>query len=136
MRFTNLTNNNVLLYAAKNYTNVNSVSTDEFYDDFSRLIYLKKIFIKYTKTGEIKERLVYNHLIVLYNVFNAGAITRILFLKLNDQLHILKPFLVLINRLPETVYCINNQNIHTSDIHMDGEIVKRLRQMKYEYKNQ
>lgn len=135
MGFINLTEKNTLLYAARNYTNINCSGTAEFYDDYKRLIYLKRIFIKYQKTNEIKEKLVYNHLVVLYNVFNELPITRILFVKLPDHLHILKPFLILMDKMPNVVPNINNQDIHTADIPMDINIIRILRQMKHESKN-
>ncbi len=130
-----LNEGNVLLYAAKNYTNTNCCGTAEFYEDYKRLIYLKRIFIKYSKTGEIKERLVYNHLTILYNVFNQKAITKILFLKLKDYLPILKPFLILINKMPDVILDVNNNTIYTSDIIMDINIINKLREMKRNAKN-
>lgn len=130
-----LNEKNVLLYAARNYINVNCTGTAEFYEDYKRLIYLKRIFIKYQKTSEIREKLVYNHLVVLYNVFNEKALTRILFVKLHDHLHILKPFLILLNKLPETITLINNDQVYTSDIIMDINIIRKLREMKRDAKN-
>lgn len=135
MGFINLTEKNTLLYAARNYTNINCSGTAEFYEDYKRLIYLKRIFIKYQKTSEIKEKLVYNHLIVLYNVFNDLPITRILFVKLNNHLHILKPFLIMMDKMPDVVPNINNEDIYTADIPMDINIIRILRQMKHESKN-
>ena len=135
MAFINLTDKNTLLYAARNYTNINCSGTAEFTEDYKRLIYLKRIFIKYQKTSEIKEKLVYNHLIVLYNVFNELPCTRMLFVKLDGHLHVLKPFLILMNKLPAIVPNINNQDIYTSDIPMDINIIRILRQMKHESKN-
>jgi hypothetical protein len=124
----NLTEKNYILYAAKNYNNNNCSSTKEFYDDLERIVYLKRIFNKYKKNGLIQKRLVLNHLIVLYNVFDEGAITRILFLKLNDHLSILKTFLIFLKKVPPIVYNINSININTIDIQMDDLIITILRQ--------
>jgi len=131
----NLTNKNFLLYAAKNYKNVNISSTSEFHDDIKRVIYIKRIFLKYKKSGELKERLILNHLIVLYNVFEEDAINRILFLKLSTQLSLLKPFLVFLNKLPYCVYKINNMDIFTSEIVMENDVIHALRRFRYESKN-
>ena len=125
-----LTNDNYLLYAARNYENVNSMGTKEFYEDLERIIYIKRVFNKYLKTNELQYRLILNHLTVLYNVFNRTAINRILFLKLDKYHSILKPFLVILNTLPEVVININNNNIYISNIEMDEGVIRVLRTIK------
>lgn len=127
-----LTDDNYILYAAKRYENINCGGTQEFYDDLERIVYLKRIFNKYKKNGSIQKRLVLNHLIVLYNVFNSFAITRILFLRLKEHHEILKPFLIFLNKLPPIVYNINMVDINTIDIKMDDNIISILRQTKNE----
>ena len=120
---------NFLLYAAKHYDNPHCYDTLEFYDDLNRFKYIKRLFNRYEETGELKERLVVNHLIVLYNIFGAEPATRMLFLKLEDQYHFLKPFLVLMGYMPDVVSSIGieGSNIISSDIHMDDKIVEMLR---------
>jgi hypothetical protein len=125
-----LTEKNFIVYAAKYYENINCSDTKEFFEDLERIIYIKKIFNKYKKTGEIQHRLILNHLIVLYNVFNKDGLNRILFLRLDKYHSILKPFLIFLNTLPEVVLNINNNNIYTNDIIMDEGIIKILRQIK------
>ncbi len=125
-----LTEKNFIIYAAKYYENINCNDTKEFYEDLERIIYIKKIFNKYKKTGEIQHRLVLNHLIILYNVFNKDGLNRILFLRLDKYHAILKPFLIFLNTLPEVVLNINNNNIYTKDIIMDEGIIRVLRQIK------
>ena len=100
----------------------------EFFDDLKRFKYLKRLFNKYKEGGELKERLVLNHLIVLYNLFNDGA-TRMLFFKLKNYQDILKPFLVLINRLPEEINGIGilGDTIITNDIEEDLHVVDLLK---------
>ena len=123
-----LDESNFVLYAAKHYDNPQCYDTEEFYDDLKRFKYLKRLFGKYIETGEIKERLVINHLIILYNVFGPAA-TRMLFFKLQDYYPVLKPFLVLLGYMPDKVtnVNVNNQIIYTSDIAMDENIIKILR---------
>lgn len=119
---------NFLLFAAKSYDNPQCFDTIEFYEDLARFKYLKRLFNRYEETGELKERLIINHLIILYNVFGPVA-TRLLFFKLNGHLHLLKPFIILLGQCPEVVYGIGieNKTIHTSDIPMDDKIVQILR---------
>lgn len=126
MNFDSIDESNFLLFAAKNYDNPQCHDILEFQDDLQRFKYLKRLFSKYEETGEIKERLVLNHLIVLYNVFGIEA-TRMLFFKLNEYHRYLKPFLVLLNKMPEVVLGVEGKNIISSDIVMDTKIVNLLR---------
>ena len=123
-----LDESNFVLYAAKHYDNPQCYDTEEFYDDLKRFKYLKRLFGKYIETGEIKERLVINHLIILYNVFGPSA-TRMLFFKLQEYYPALKPFLVLLGYMPDKVLNIgpNNETIYSSDIKMDDTIIRILR---------
>ena len=78
--FKEITKDNWLLFAQQNYDNPTLETQEEFYDDIKRFKYLKRLFRKYTITGDIKIRLVLNHLIVLQNVFGADvAISLLLF---------------------------------------------------------
>ena len=67
--FKEITKDNWLLFAQQNYDNPTLETQEEFNDDIKRFKYLKRLFRKYTITGDIKIRLVLNHLIVLQNVF-------------------------------------------------------------------
>ena len=66
--FKEITKDNWLLFAQQNYDNPTLEKEEEFYDDIKRFKYLKRLFRKYAITGDIKIRLVLNHLIVLQNV--------------------------------------------------------------------
>ncbi len=120
---------NALIYAAKHYDNPHFFDTVEFYEDLSRFKYLKKLFGRYEETGEINERLVLNHLTVIYNVFGVEAATKLLFLKMNNYGSYLKPFLLLLNYLPEILFGVDGKNINTSEIVMDQKIVEKLRKI-------
>lgn len=120
---------NALIYAAKHYDNPHFFDTVEFYEDLSRFKYLKKLFGRYEETGDLNERLVLNHLIVIYNVFGVEAATKLLFLKMDNYGSYLKPFLLLLNFLPDVIYNVEGRNIITSEIVMDLKIVEKLRQI-------
>ena len=79
----------------------------------------------------MKERLVINHIVVLFNLFGVKASTRMLFLKCRGQEHLLVPFLIALNNLPDTVenIGIDNVTINTSDIKMDDYVVNILRKI-------
>lgn len=123
-----LDENNFILFAAKHYDNPQCHDTSEFYDDLKRFKYLKRLFGKYQESGELKERLIINHIIILYNVFG-DATTRMLFYKLEGYYPFLKPFLVLLNYMPDKITNVGptNKTVHNSDIPMDPYIVEVLR---------
>ena len=121
-----LDDENFILFAAKYYDNPQCYDADEFYDDLKRFKYLKRLFGKYEESGELRERLILNHLIILYNVFGDTA-TKMLFYKLEDYYSYLVPFLVLLHRLPERVNV--GKTIYTSDITLDMHIVEVLRKI-------
>lgn len=123
-----LTDKSFLLYAAKHYENPACHSTEEFLEDIRRIKYIKKLITRYVETGDLKERLILNHLIVLSNVFRPEPLCRILCLKMEPQLPYVKPFLLMLNVLVDTIYNVQTvRKIETDGIPMDREIIKRLR---------
>lgn len=124
-----LSEKNFMLYAAKYYDNPQCIDTIEFLEDLKRIKYIRRLINKYIETGEIKEQLVLNHLIVLYNVFGIVPCTKILFFKLKEVISYLKPFLVLLNTLPEIVTNIDTTPIYTDVIPMDQKLIDRLRKI-------
>lgn len=118
------------MYAMKHYDNPACFSVDEFNEDLNRFKYIKKLVTRYIETGELKERLILNHLIILNNVFGAGPLCRMIFVKMDKHLCYIKPFLVMLNVLPEFVYGIREQPIIMTDlIPMDNGIVTALRKL-------
>ena len=134
---TNTTNNNddlsednLLLYAIKHYDKPSYV-TSEFEEDLKRIQYLQKLFCRYQKKQELKERLILNHLIVLYNVFGAEACVRILFLRISkEHWSALKTFLIYLNMMPETrITSINGSDILSASIPVDMTVAQALRKI-------
>ena len=83
MIFEDLTEENFLMYAMREYNNIQCTDVEEFYDDLKKIKYIKRLFNIYKNNGQLKERLILNHLIIFYNVFNVDAGTRILFYKID-----------------------------------------------------
>lgn len=130
MPFENLTDENIMLYAAKAYDMPNCVMS-EFTEDMKRLNYLKRLFRRYHKHGEMRERLILNHIVVLYNIFGAEASTRILFYNTSkDDYSILKTYLLFLNLMPERVRGINGKDVLSSDISVDMKIAEVLRNLQ------
>ena len=121
---------NFVVYAAKHYNNPQCYDTEEFLDDLKRFKYIKRLFNKFEVGGELKERLILNHILILYNVFG-DATTQMLFVKLKDHYTLLKPFLVLINRMPDTVRGVFELGnvIYSCDIAMNTEVIDALRKI-------
>lgn len=92
------------------YSNYNCCDEDEFYDDMERFKYIKKLFTTYRKKGEIKDRLVINHIITLYNTFEPTALGRILFFKFEKDLDLLIPFLKALDFMPEVILDLHEKN--------------------------
>jgi hypothetical protein len=125
--FDDLNEENFMMYAVKAYEAPNCIMS-EFEGDLKRTKYLKRLFRRYKVTKTLKERLILNHIILLYNVFGAEATTRILFYRIDEKDYdVLKTFLVYLNLLPKIVRGIRGKNIITSDIAIDLQIAETLR---------
>jgi hypothetical protein len=127
MSFDDLTNDNILIYAVKAYDKPNCIMS-EFKEDMKRFNYLKRLFKRYRKVGELREQLVLNHLVVIYNVFGPEVATRILFFKMaKDDFPALKTYLLFLSCMPERVKGIKGHDIISSEIPVDMTIADILR---------
>lgn len=125
-----LTDKNFLLYAAQNYDNPSCHDTKEWIEDIRRIKYVKKLITRYIESGNLKERLILNHLIVLSNIFPPEPLCRILYLKMQPQMPYLKPFLIMMGVLPRFIHNVKELNrIDTDSIPLDQGIVDRLRKI-------
>lgn len=121
-------NDNFEAVAGQYYNNV-VFDRDEFQEDLGRIKYVKRLLNKYHQTGELKERLIINHLVILYNVFDSRVLTKMLFFKFENYHHYLKPFLIFLDRLPDEIpeYTKKVPVLYTSDIPSDMRIEDELR---------
>jgi 5'(3')-deoxyribonucleotidase len=125
--FDDLNEDNFLMYAMKAYTSPHYVMS-EFEGDLKRTKYLKRLFRRYKITKSLKERLVLNHLILLYNVFGVEPATRILFFRIDEvDYDVLKTFLTYLNYMPERIKGINGKDILSSDILIDENVLEILK---------
>lgn len=125
-----LTDANFIMYAMKAYQNPHCLDIDEFHEDLKKIKYIKRLLNRYKQTSVLKERLILNHIIVLYNVFGPEAATKILFFKLAPQFWPeLKTFLVFLHYMPERITDVSDQDIYSSNIDLDINIVEALRQI-------
>ena len=125
-----LTDKNFLLFCAAHYDNSQYASTEDFIEDLNRIKYIKKLVTRYVENGDLKERLILNHIIVLNNCFGPEILCKILFLKVKPQMQYIKPFLILLNILPEKIFNVGDEMvIDTNLIGMDDLIVSKLRKV-------
>ena len=131
MIFDDLNDDNFLMFAMKEYNDIQCTDIEEFYDDLKKIKYIKRLFNIYKNNGQLKERLILNHLIIFYNVFSVDAGTRILFYKIEKEFWpMLKTFLIFLDRMPDKIDSIRGITVRSSDIQLDDGIVTRLRSIK------
>ena len=123
----NLTESTFLLYAMKHYDNPQCTEMSEFEEDIKRFQYLRKLFSRYRQDGDLKERLILNHLIVIFNVFGPQA-TNMLFMRLHEYHEYLKPFVMYLNYMPELLV-YDDMIINADSINGDMFIATRLREI-------
>ena len=121
-----LNENNFLIYAMHHYDNPQCHSLAEFEEDLKKILYLKKLLSRYKNNDELRERLILNHIIVLYNIFGDAA-TNMLFYKVEESnWDVLTTFLVYLGRMPET---LPQYGIKLSEITLDEKVISVLRKI-------
>jgi hypothetical protein len=121
---TKLTNDNFIQYAMKHYDNIHCATVEEFEEDLKRFLYLKKLFSRYRVNGELRERLILNHIIILYNMFGK-ATTNMLFFKIDEESWSpLITFLIYLEHMPEK---LPQHGIALSDVELDKNVIDVLR---------
>jgi hypothetical protein len=121
-----LNEDNFLVYAMHHYDNPQCHNIQEFEKDLKIFLYLKKLITRYRQSDELRERLILNHIIVLYNVFGDSA-TNMLFYKIDKECwDILVTFLVYLERMPES---LPQYGIKISDINLDEQVINALRKI-------
>lgn len=121
-----INDNTFLIVAMHHYDNPQCTSLAEFEEDLKRFGYLKKLFGRYKDGGELKERLIINHITILFNLFGVVT-TELLFFKIDKQhWDILATFLVFLNRMPEEV---PEFGVVLSELRLDANIISTLRKI-------
>lgn len=116
-----LTKENLLVYAAQNYYSPRCIDSEEFFEDLKRFNYIKRLLSRYRESGILSERLILNHLIIIFNAFGYEAGLNILELKIEkDKWNVLKPFLIFLKAIRNDQY---------TNIEMDKTAVEALRKI-------
>jgi hypothetical protein len=112
---------NFAMYAMHVYDNPQCTSVDEFNDDLNRFKYLKRLFKRYEVNDDLQERLILNHLIVIYNVFGIEGGHKLTFYKVSRKhWSYLKTFLIYLNYIGDDAL---------PEIPLDTKIVEALRKI-------
>jgi hypothetical protein len=119
--FDELNEENFILFASRNYDNPQCMSVEEFYHDLHRFKYLKRLFKRYIQNEDLQERLILNHMVVIYNVFGIEAANRMMFYRMEQEYWpAIKTFLIFLNYLEERALI---------EVPLDQTIVDRLRKL-------
>jgi hypothetical protein len=118
-----LNNKNFELYAFRNYNNPQCVEIEEFHEDVNRFKYLKKLLNRHLQKGDLKDRIIMNHVITIMNVFGNDAGMRMLIFKLDEEHYpVIKPFLLHLG------YLRHNDMV---SVGLDPKIVQAIRNEHY-----
>jgi hypothetical protein len=119
--FEELNEENFTLFAIRHYDNPQCTSTEEFYEDIRRFRYLKRLLKRYDRTGELRERLILNHVIILSNVFGVQNAIKMLQYKIDDDYWpVLKTCLLYLDYIDEE---------WETEISLDPKTVERMRDL-------
>jgi hypothetical protein len=122
MSETILDDENFETFAMNAYDNPQCSGIEEFREDIERIKYIKLLLRKYDRKGVLRERLILNHIIVLCNVFGPRNACRMMFFKIEPDLHsYIKTFLKYIGCIPESI-----PEVDLSWIQIDPNIQKAL----------
>ena len=120
--FDKITAKNFSAYAMKHYDDPQCEDIEDFKEDLRRFRYLKRLLHRYYDLGELRERLMLNHIITLFNVFGFEPCMRMLRFKITDDKHwtSIKTILLYLCYITED---------WMPEIHIDEKLADRLRDL-------
>jgi len=122
MNHDDLLEEDLVKFAAKHYYSPKGkIDPEEFYNDLKRFKYIKRLVNRYLESGNLSERLILNHSIVIFNVFGNYGALKLLGLRLEDKhWEVMKPFLQYLNYV---------RPYDLSNIQSDLEVVEKLKRI-------
>jgi len=120
--FDKITAKNFTAYAMKHYDDPQCEDIEDFQEDLRRFRYLKRLLHRYHENGELRERLMLNHLICIFNVFGYDACMRMLEFKIKDNNYwsSIKTMLLFLGYIEEG---------WKTEIQIDEKLAERLRDL-------
>jgi len=96
-----LTDEGFLDYAKANYTSTGLKTVAEFTEDINRIIHIKRLMNRLVAGEDVSIRLILNHFVILFNMFDSYAAANMLFYKIEeDKWILLNTFLVYMKYSP------------------------------------
>lgn len=108
------------------YDNPQCQTIEEFEEDMKRFLYIKKLLYRYKNNDELRERLILNHIIVLFNLFGEHTVNMLFFKIEEEHWSQLVTFLFYLDRMPESVEQVGSS---ISSIPLDQNIINALRKI-------
>ena len=122
-----LNSENIHSFSENSYRNPQCICAEDFHEDMNRVKYVKRLLNKYKKGEELKTRLILNHIICFYNVFDKYSATRIWFFKIDREYwSVLKTFLEYLSLMPVVVHGVNGENIFSENLKTDEKVLRDL----------
>ena len=122
-----LNSENIQSFSENSYRNPQCICAEDFHEDMNRVKYVKRLLNKYKKGEELKTRLILNHIICFYNVFDKYSATRIWFFKIDREYwSVLKTFLEYLSLMPVVVHGVNGENIFSENLKTDENVLRDL----------
>ncbi len=121
-----LNDENFKLACAKNYDSIDIYS---FNEDISRIYMVRKLIRKFISSGDINEKLVLNHIIILYNGFGEFTLDILYYVFTEDEYKFINSFLIFLNRLPEDRYMYGIDLIISKKLEQIWKLLNHLRKI-------
>ena len=120
--FDKITAKNFNAFAMKHYEDPQCEDIEDFHEDLRRFRYLKRLLHRYHESGEMRERLMLNHLFTIFNVFGYDASMRMLEFKIKSDSYWSSIRTMLL-------YLGYVENTWKRDIPLDVALTKRLKEL-------
>ena len=99
-----LTDENFIVYAMRTYDNPHCKTLDDFNEDLNKITHIKKLLNRVIANEPVNYRLILNHLVTFFNVFEYRSAVALLFFKIDtDKWGLLKTFLSYLNYAPDYI---------------------------------
>jgi hypothetical protein len=111
----------------RRYYNPKTLNMDDLEEDIRRFGFLKKLFKRYKKTGNINCNLSVNHIIILGNsIVPEKVCSMLLIYFLREYLDTLKTFMLALGRWDGDDIFMNGQMIHDDEILIDNILLEKI----------
>lgn len=91
--------NEFLLHGMRHYDNPSMTSIEEFKEDIKKFVYVLSLINRYKNEKTLSERLLLNHIIIIFNVFGNGAIDMFYYRIPKDLWPIIETYMFFIKRI-------------------------------------